>query len=330
MTMTTTPGIFQQTVDQFLSDLSGKNRSSLTIRCYSIDVSQFLSWIAENDLTVGTPAAITKSHLSEYLTSLSDQGLSGQTRARKLAAIKEYFRFLVGQGILPVSPAESVTAPKRERNGRNYLTPEEYTRLLSLSGSNPRDYAILQVFLQTGIRISELCSLTLSDVDLADRSLTIRQGKGMADRSIELEKKGLQALRNYLQSRQQSLSDSLFLNYQGEPISERGVQKLLAKYVKMAGITKKISPHSLRHTFATHKAERGVPPYQLQQWLGHRNLNTTQIYQYQTLANRLPQGGILIVLPIEGQKQRVFEETAAQLKRNGRRVTTVSVTRFIP
>ena len=204
--------------------------------------------------------------------------MSGRTRARKLAAIKEYFRFLVGSGVIAVSPTESVSAPKRERNGRNYLTPEEYTRLLSLAGSNPRDYAILQVFLQTGIWVSELCSLTLSDVDLADRTLTIRQGKGMADRSIELEKKGYQAIKNYLRSRPQSLSDALFLNYQAEPISERGVQKLLAKYVRLTGITKKISPHSLRHTFATYKAERGVSPYQLQQWLGHRNLNTTQIY----------------------------------------------------
>jgi integrase/recombinase XerC len=270
--------IFHHTLTQFLSELSGKNRSLLTIRCYGIDCRQFLTWIQENDLTVTQPAEITKSHLSEYLSSLSDQGLSGRTRARKLAAIKEYFRFLVGSGVIAVSPTESVSAPKRERNGRNYLTPEEYTRLLSLAGSNPRDYAILQVFLQTGIRVSELCSLTLSDVDLVDRAVTIRQSKGMADRSIELEKKGLQALRNYLRIRPQSLSDALFLNYQAEPLSERGVQKLLAKYVKLAGITKKISPHSLRHTFATYKAERGVSPYQLQQWLGHRNLNTTQIY----------------------------------------------------
>jgi site-specific recombinase XerD len=163
-----------------------------------------------------------------------------------------------------------MTAPKRERNGRTYLTVAEYTRLLSLAGSNPRNYAILQVFLQTSIRISELCNLTLSDVDLADRTLTIRQGKGMSDRTIELEKKGYQAIKNYLRSRPQSLGDVLFLNYQAEPLSERGVQKLLQKYVKLSGITKKISPHSLRHTFATYTAERGVSPYQLQQWLGHR------------------------------------------------------------
>src|ERR687883_1800484 len=210
--MTELPARFEETLEQFLSELSGKNRSSLTIRCYEIDCRQFLSWTQENDLTVGTPSDINKAHLSEYLASLSDQGLSGRTRARKLAAIKEYLRFLVGSGIIPISPAESVSAPKRERNGRTYLIPEEYTRLLSLAGSNPRDYAILQVFLQTGIRVSELCRLTLSDVDLVDRTVTIRQGKGMADRTIELEKKGLQALRNYLQS----LSDALFLNYQAE------------------------------------------------------------------------------------------------------------------
>jgi site-specific recombinase XerD len=240
--------------------------------------SQFLSWLSENDLIVTSPADVTKSHVSEYLAHLSDQGLSGRTRARKLAAIKEYFCFLVARGLIPVSPAETMTAPKRERNGRTYLTVAEYTRLLSLAGSNPRNYAILQVFLQTSIRISELCNLTLSDVDLADRTLTIRQGKGMSDRTIELEKKGYQAIKNYLRSRPQSLGDVLFLNYQAEPLSERGVQKLLQKYVKLSGITKKISPHSLRHTFATYTAERGVSPYQLQQWLGHRNFNTTQIY----------------------------------------------------
>jgi site-specific recombinase XerD len=211
-------------LEQFLSDLSGKNRSNLTICCYRIDVSQSLCWMTENDLLVTHLPDITKSHLSEYLASLSDHGLSGRTRARKLAAIKEYFRFLVGSGAVATSPAETMSAPKRERNGRTYLTPQEYTRLLSLTGSNPRDYAILQVFLQTGIRISKLCSLTLSDVDLADHTLTIRQGKGMANRSIELEKKGYQAIKNYLRSRPQSLSDALFLNYQAEP-SQSAVYK---------------------------------------------------------------------------------------------------------
>jgi len=143
---------------------------------------------------------------------------------------------------------------------------------------NPRDYAILQVFLQTGIRVSELCNLSLSNIDLDARVLRVSVGKGMVAREIELEKKGIQAIKSYLVVRPQGLYDQLFLNKDGEPISERGVRWLVVKYREQAGITKKASCHSLRHTFATYKAERGVSPFQLKEWLGHANLNTTQIY----------------------------------------------------
>src|SRR5207248_10417325 len=121
--------------------------------------------------------------------------------------------------------------------------------------------------------------LTLRDIDFIKPSITVR-GKGNAQREIALEKKGIQALRSYLAVRPvpEGSSERLFLNYQGEPISERGVRKLVVKYTKAAGSTKKASCHTLRHTFATYKAEKGVSPFQLQQWLGHANLNTTQIY----------------------------------------------------
>ena len=154
--------------------------------------------------------------------------------------------------------------------------------MLSLAGANPRDYAILQVFLQTGIRVSELAHLTLEDVDLIKPAITVR-GKGSVEREIALEKRGVQALKNYLAVRPESLSEVIFLNYKGEPISERGIRKLVVKYRKKAGITKQASCHTLRHTFATYKAEKGSP-FQLQQWLGHANLNTTQIYVH--LENR--------------------------------------------
>jgi integrase/recombinase XerC len=159
----------------------------------------------------------------------------------------------------------------------NYCCSDEFTKMLSLAGGNPRDYAILQVFLQTGIRVSELANLTLADIDFSKPAITVR-GKGNAEREIWLEKRGVQALKNYLAIRPACLSDILFLNYKGEPISERGIRKLVVKYRKNAGITKRASCHSLRHTFATYKAEKGVSPFQLQQWLGHANLNTTQIY----------------------------------------------------
>jgi len=186
---------------------------------------------------------------------------------------------------LPTNPTLGVATPKKERGSRTALRSDEYTKLLSLAGVNPRDYAILQVFLQTGIRVSELCNLMLEDIDFERRLLRITSEKGMKTRTIELEKKGIQAIKSYLTVRPESLSNALFLNYQGEPLSERGVRKMLAKYLKASGITKKISPHSLRHTFATHKAERGVSPYVLREWLGHARLDTTQIYVHMAREN---------------------------------------------
>jgi integrase/recombinase XerC len=217
------------------------------------------------------------TYWDKLLAALARQGLTGVARARKVSAIREYFRFLEGVGIILKSPVTGIETPKREKNTRQFLRSDEYTKMLSLAGAHPRDYAILQVFLQTGIRVSELASLTIEDVDLIKPAIIVR-GKGRIEREIALEKRGVQALKNYLAVRPESLSPVLFLNYKAEPISDRGIRKLVVKYRKNAGITKKASCHSLRHTFATYKAEKGVSPFQLQQWLGHANLNTTQIY----------------------------------------------------
>jgi integrase/recombinase XerC len=231
----------------------------------------------ENNVGITDVDDVGKVDVLEYLAALARKGLTGVARARKVSAIREYFRFLEGVGVIQKSPTTGIDTPKREKHTRQFLRADEYTKMLSLAGGNPRDYAILQVFLQTGIRVSELAHLTLTDVDLTKPVITVR-GKGNAERAIELEKRGVQALKNYLAVRPESLSDILFFNYQGEPISERGIRKLVVKYRKNAGITKRASCHTLRHTFATYKAEKGVSPFQLQQWLGHANLNTTQIY----------------------------------------------------
>jgi integrase/recombinase XerC len=228
-------------------------------------------------VSIHTPAEVEKIDVVEYLSSLAKRELTGIARARKMSAIREYFRFLEGVGVISKSPTTGIETPKRERNSRQYLRSDEYTKMLSLAGANPRDYAILQVFLQTGIRVSELASLRITDIDFIKPSITVR-GKGSVEREIALEKKGVHALKSYLAIRPESISKRVFLNYQGEPISERGIRKLVVKYRKEAGITKKASCHTLRHTFATYKAEKGVSAFQLQQWLGHANLNTTQIY----------------------------------------------------
>src|SRR5437868_8603632 len=263
----------------FLNALAGKNRSVATIRAYQTDIQQLLSFLHETNVSIQSPSDVEKVDVVEYLSSLAKRELTGIARARTMTAIREYYRFLEGLGVITKSPTTGIETPKREKNGRQVLRSDEYTKMLSLAGANPRDYAILQVFLQTGIRVSELAHLKLTDIDFIKPSITVR-GKGNAQREIALEKKGIQALRSYLAVRMapEGSTERLFLNYKGEPISERGIRKLVVKYTKAAGITKKASCHTLRHTFATYKAEKGVSPFQLQQWLGHANLNTTQIY----------------------------------------------------
>src|ERR671923_2396995 len=150
----------------FLNALSGKNRSSATIRAYQTDISQFIAFLHANNVSIHTPAEVQRLDVMEYLTSCAKRELTGIARARKLSALREYFRFLEGIGVIAKSPTTGIEAPKREKNTRQVLRADEYTKMLSLAGAHPRDYAVLQVFLQTGIRVSELASLRLEDIDV--------------------------------------------------------------------------------------------------------------------------------------------------------------------
>src|ERR671939_1147511 len=217
----------------FLNTLSGKNRSSATIRAYQTDISQFIAFLHANNVSIQTPAEVEKIDVMEYLSHCAKRELTGIARARKLSAIREYFRFLEGVGMITKSPTTGIETPKREKNTRQVLRPDEYTKMLSLAGANPRDYAVLQVFLQTGIRVSELATLRTTDIDFIKPAITVR-GKGSVEREIALEKKGVHALKSYLAVRPESVAQRVFLNYQGEPISERGIRKLVVKYRKEA------------------------------------------------------------------------------------------------
>jgi integrase/recombinase XerD len=186
---------------------------------------------------------------------------------------------------LRANPAEGIDTPKIGRPGRTRLSREDANALLLAAAGEARDYAILQTFLQTGVRVSELVALRLDHVDLKERTLHVRDGKGAVARSIELEAKATKALKSWLGARPQVGNDLLFVNRYGEPISERGVQKLLTKYARLAGVRKDVTPHVLRHTFASHKADAGINAYQLQEWLGHASVATTQIYVTLSKAN---------------------------------------------
>src|ERR671939_995604 len=203
----------------FLNTLSGKNRSSATIRAYQTDISQFISFLHANNVSIQTPSQVEKIDVMEYLSHCAKRALTGIARARKLSALREYFRFLEGIGVIAKSPTTGIETPKREKNGRQVLRADEYTKMLSLAGANPRDYAVLQVFLQTGIRVSELAHLRTTDIDFIKPAIKVR-GKGSVEREIALEKKGIHALKSYLAMRPDSVSSRVFLNYTGEPISE--------------------------------------------------------------------------------------------------------------
>jgi site-specific recombinase XerD len=196
----TPPLTLEKGIALFLDSLSGKNRSQATIRAYQTDLTQFITFLHDTNVLITSPQDIQKVDVLEYLSLLSKKALTGVARARKLSAIREYFRFLEGLGLITKSPTIGVETPKREKNTRQFLRSDEYTKMLSLAGANPRDYAILQVFLQTGIRVSELSHLTINNVDFHKPSLTVA-GKGKVSREIALEKKGIQALKSYLQTR---------------------------------------------------------------------------------------------------------------------------------
>ena len=282
---TTIPTPFQDAIERFLRVQEGRNRSPQTLRAYRSDLTQLSTWLFEDNPYLTDPVDVTADDLNEFLAALAHRGLSGVSRARKLAAIREFYRWMTNSGIIDHSPVDAVDTPRRERKTRTYLTPEEYNRLLAAAGANPRDFCILTLFIQTGIRISELCDLRLDDIDLDAGSLTVRVGKGMAARTIELEKKGIRATKTWLAIRPATYYDYLFLNRDEEPLKEWGVRDLLHKYCEQAGITKRITPHSLRHTFASFKAQSGVSPFQLKEWLGHARLDTTSIYVHMAKQN---------------------------------------------
>src|SRR2546422_6801966 len=169
----------------FLEAMLGRNRSTATLRAYRTDVLQFITFLHENNVAITGVGDVGKVDVLEYLAALARKGLTGVARARKVSAIREYFRFLEGVGVIERSPVAGIDTPKREKHTRQFLRSDEYTKMLSLAGGNPRDYAILQEFLQTGIRESELASLALGDVDFIKPAIRVR-GKGNQEREIAL------------------------------------------------------------------------------------------------------------------------------------------------
>jgi len=289
-------------VDRFLGYLQHeRNFSEHTVRSYAGDLAQFGRFLAGDDSAENAPEgellshlirAVTPIDLRRYLARLRAADYSRATVARKLATLRSFYKFLAREGVMERNPVKVIRTPRQEKRLPKFLDPAQVERLLGAPQGNDlltlRDRAILEVLYSTGMRVGELVGLNLEDVDPIGDVARVR-GKGRRERLAPLGSYAVRALDRYLDVRAKAEpvdADAVFINRHGRRLSARSVRRKLAKYLRLAGLDPSISPHTLRHSFATHMLERGADLRAVQELLGHRSLSTTQIYTHVT-AGRL-------------------------------------------
>jgi integrase/recombinase XerD len=273
--------------DQFIHHLRvERGLSQNTIEAYSRDLKRFLQFLDQKNLS---PLKVTQDHVTLYMASL-EGALSRRSAARNLSAIKMFFRFLVSDERIGQSPVRLLNTPKIPQKLPEVLTHQEVDLLLSTPDpfrpKGQRDKAMLELLYATGLRVSELIGLTITGVNL-EAGFVRTIGKGSKERMVPMGAKALQALRDYLGEGRITLlrgktSGFLFLNIRGNPMTRQGFWKIIKQYGLEANINKKITPHSLRHSFASHLLEFGADLRSVQVMLGHADISTTQIYTHVT------------------------------------------------
>lgn len=281
------------TGERFLIEFQGylqieKNASPHTIKNYMKDIQVFFSFMQSTEgLSL---AEIDYLDVRQFLAFLNQQQYSRKTISRKLSSLRSFFRFLVRENHLEKNPFLMVSTPKSEKRLPEFMYPEEVLELLQLPDLNKnlgiRDRAILEVFYASGMRVSELVALNLESIDL-DTGTALVFGKGAKERYVPLGRYSIEALQNYLQKARPKFilnrqEKALFLNKNGGRLSDRSIRRMVDKYVQHLSFQKQISPHTIRHTFATHLLNAGADLRSVQELLGHVNISTTQIYTHVT------------------------------------------------
>jgi site-specific recombinase XerD len=275
-------GSLEQGHHIFLKALAGNNFSSESIRAYSADITQFLEFLKSVRVDWNNPKKIQRLDIVEFMNRLSGLRRTGTTRARKLASLRHFLKFLKENGVIAGNPAETITRARKEEKDPAVLFKNEYKALLFEAQGNSRDYAILLTFLKSGIRESELATLSLEDVDFVHDELTVREGKGKKERKIPLMPELKTAIQRYLGERddqQEKIVDveTLFLARNGTSLNASSIRKLVKKYYAKAGV-RKSGVHTLRHTFSAHNVNNGMSIADLQKILGHKKKETTLKY----------------------------------------------------
>jgi integrase/recombinase XerD len=273
-------------IDLFITYLRAeRNLAPKTVDAYGSDLRDFLTHLTEEQLTV---ESANRDDLLEHLSWLAKRGLGPRSRARHLATLRHFYRFLEDERLIAKAPTDELDTPRHAKRLPVFLTLDEVERLLaqpkvsSLAGC--RDRAMLELLYATGLRVSELVGMKVADINLTD-GFVMAMGKGRKERVIPLGSKAIAAVSEYLRGPRLAIlkgrqSSALFVTPRGKGFSRMGFWKLLRRYAVAAGISKALSPHKLRHSFATHLVERGADLRAVQAMLGHADLATTQIYTH--------------------------------------------------
>jgi len=267
---------------QYLSIERGLSRN--TVVAYKRDIAQFGSFLRKKRASFNKIDTIL---LLGYMSYLKQKLLSSSSILRKIASLKAFFRFLMQEDIILINPIKTIQSPKKEMRLPSFLTYEEVDKLLSIPdiqlAIGVRDKAILETLYATGMRVSEVVGLNLSDVHLSAGFVRVF-GKGEKERVVPVGKIASDALERYINKIRPKLANMetnrLFLNWRGKGLSRQSIWKMIKKYAMLVGIRKKIFPHILRHSFATHLLNRDVDLRALQEMLGHSDISTTQIYTH--------------------------------------------------
>jgi len=258
------------------------------VRNYQTDLADFFKFLKQKEITLLDE--VDRHVLRDYLSHLAGRGIAKASIARKLSAIRSFYHYLVREEIVVENPIEQVSSPKLDKRLPSFLTTEEVEQLLNAPDlSTPlgqRDRALLELLYASGLRVSELVSLTLEQIDLDSNEIRV-WGKGSKERVVLMGEPAAEAIKNYLEHGRAKLlgekkNKSLFLNRYGQHLPERAVQRILQQYSKKSGIGKRVHPHMLRHTFATHLLDGGADLRVVQELLGHARLSSTQIYTHVT------------------------------------------------
>ncbi len=281
----------QMAIARFLRYLRvERNASPLTIKSYREDLIALSQYLTEayGGQSV-TPAEITPLDLRGYVAALSEAGYAKSSIARRLASLRSFFRFGQREGWVSQNPARALRNPRKGRSLPHFLSTEEVAQLLAAPPANTRmglrDRAILETLYSAGLRVSELVGLNDGDLDLPEGLIRVR-GKGRRERLAPLGSYAIRALRQWLRVRplHPHLSPGpeapVFVNRFGQRLTTRSVGRMLEKYLRQTGLDQRTSPHTLRHSFATHLLDQGADIRSVQELLGHKSLSTTQIYTH--------------------------------------------------